>query len=263
MNILVCVKQVPDTSGVEIQIDPQTGALLRDGVPSIVNPYDKYALERAVRLKETHGGMVTVVSMGPPQAEAALRECLAVGADRAVLLSDRVFAGSDTFATSYILAAAARKLGGFDLIFCGKHAIDGDTGQVGPELAEHLGIAQITYVAELELSGSTLRAKREHEEGYERYEAALPVLVSVVKTETEPRFPTIKGKMAANRAEIVRWTVADLEINPAKVGLAGSPTKVLRSFTPTREKVGVMIAEGTAAEKAKQLISLLGEAKVI
>jgi len=263
MNILVCVKQVPDTSGVEIKIDPQTGALMRDGVPSIVNPYDKYALELAVRLKEAHGGTVTVVSMGPPQAEAALRECLAVGADRAVLLSDRAFAGSDTFATSYILAAAVKKLGGFDLIFCGKHAIDGDTGQVGPELAEHLGIAQITYVAEVELLGGTLRVRREHEAGYEVYEAALPVLLSVVKTEIEPRFPTIKGKLAANRAEDVVWIATDLEIEAAKVGLAGSPTKVVRSFTPTREKTGVILDEGTAAEKARALVSLLGEAKLI
>ncbi|MDF2634543.1 MAG: Electron transfer flavoprotein alpha/beta-subunit, partial [Pelosinus sp.] len=164
MEVLVCIKQVPDTA--EVKIDPVTNTLIRQGVPSIVNPFDKNALEAALQLKDKHGGKVTVISMGPPQAKDALKECLAMGADRAILVSDRAFGGSDTLATSYTLAAAIRKIGTYDIIFCGKQAIDGDTAQVGPEIAEHLEIAQITYVAKIEVDGDTVSVEREYEEGY-------------------------------------------------------------------------------------------------
>jgi electron transfer flavoprotein beta subunit len=193
MDILVCVKQVPDTT--EVKIDPKTNTLIRQGVPSIVNPFDKNAVEAALQLKEKHGGKVTVISMGPPQAKDALKECLAMGADEAALISDRAFGGADTLATSYTLAAGIRKLGKFDVIICGKQAIDGDTAQVGPEIAEYLDIPQITYVAKVEVNGDIARVEREHEEGYEIIETTLPVLLTVVKSINEPRFPTVKGTM--------------------------------------------------------------------
>nr|WP_255711288.1 electron transfer flavoprotein subunit beta/FixA family protein [Pelosinus baikalensis] len=211
MEILVCIKQVPDTA--EVKIDPVTNTLIRQGVPSIVNPFDKNALEAALQLKDKHGGKVTVISMGPPQAKEALKECLAMGADKAILVSDRAFGGSDTLATSYTLAATIRKIGTYDLIFCGKQAIDGDTAQVGPEIAEHLGIAQITYVAKIEVNGDTVSVEREYEEGYGIIEGKLPLLISVVKSINEPRYSTIKGTMKANRAEIPVWTMADLDVD--------------------------------------------------
>lgn len=180
MNILVCVKQVPDTT--EIKINYETNTLIREGVPSIVNPFDAYALEIAVRIKEKHGGTVTVLSMGPEQAKAALKECLSVGADNAYLLSDRAFGGSDTLATSYILSSAIKSLGEFDLILCGKQAIDGDTAQVGPEIAEHLGLPQVTYVLDADISEDKLSVKKETETGYEMIETSMPAVLTVVKT---------------------------------------------------------------------------------
>lgn len=266
MNILVCVKQVPDTT--EIKIDPVTNTLIRAGVPSIVNPFDGYALEMAVRLKEkSGGGKVTVLSMGPEQAKAALKECLSVGADQAYLLSDRAFGGSDTLATSYILSTAVKKLekenGKFDLIFCGKQAIDGDTGQVGPEMAEHLGYTQITYAAEVETDGDKVRVKRENDEAIEVLEAKLPVVITVIKTAFEPRTPTIRSKMAANKAVIPTITAADMEIDLTKAGLKGSPTKVKKTFTPTHKKAGVKIQEESDQLSAQKLLSLLADARLI
>ena len=198
MDILVCVKQVPDTT--EIKINYETNTLIREGVPSIVNPFDAYALEVAVRLKEKHGGTVTVLSMGPEQAKAALKECLSVGADTAYLLSDRAFGGSDTLATSYILASAIQSLGKFDLIMCGKQAIDGDTAQVGPEIAEHLDMPQVTYTLDADVTeeGKVI-VKKETETGYEMVETQTPALLTVVKTEFEPRMASVKAKIAANR----------------------------------------------------------------
>lgn len=262
MNILVCVKQVPDTG--EIKIDPVTNTLIRAGVPSIVNPFDKHALEAAVQLKEAHGGSVTVISMGPDQAKAALKECLSVGADKAVLISDRLFGGSDTLATSYILATAIKKLGTFDMILCGKQAIDGDTGQVGPELAEHLGIAQLTFVAKIEVNQDMVTVHREHEEGYEVIEAKLPVVCTVIKSINEPRYANIKSKMAANKAVIEVITAADLpEIDATKIGLKGSPTRVKKTFTPPRKESGVKIRENTDRESALKFIEKLAAAKLL
>jgi electron transfer flavoprotein beta subunit len=261
MEIVVCVKQVPDTT--EVKIDPVTNTLIRQGVPSIVNPFDKNAVEAALVLKEKHGGKVTVISMGPPQAKDALKECLAMGADAAILVSDRAFGGADTLATSYTLAAAIRKLGRVELILCGKQAIDGDTAQVGPEVAEHLGIAQVTYVAKIDIDGATARLEREHEDGYEVIEAGLPLLVTVVKAANEPRYPTVKGTMRANRAEIPVWTVADLDTDPARLGLKGSPTQVRKIFTPKQRTQGVLIEKDTAREAVAELIARLSEAKIV
>lgn len=261
MEIVVCVKQVPDTT--EVKIDPVTNTLVRQGVPSIVNPFDVNAVEEAIRLKEKHGGKVTVISMGPPQAKDALKECLAMGADAAILISDRAFGGSDTLATSYTLASAIRKLGNVDIVFFGKQAIDGDTAQVGPETAEHLGIAQVTYVAKIDVEGDIVRAQREHDDGYEVIEVKLPLAVSVVKSINEPRFPTVKGLMKANRAEIPVWTAGDLVVDENRLGLKGSPTKVLKIFTPTHRTQGVIIQKDTAREAVAELFQKLSDAKII
>lgn len=261
MEIVVCVKQVPDTT--EVKIDPVTNTLIRQGVPSIVNPFDKNALEAALQLKEKHGGKVTVISMGPPQAKDALKECLAMGADAAILVSDRAFGGADTLATSYTLAAAIRKLGNADLILFGKQAIDGDTAQVGPEVAEHLGLPQVTYVAKIEVDGAAARVEREHEDGYEVIEVGLPAVATIVKSANEPRFPTVKGTMKANRAEIPVWTAGELTVDPVRLGLKGSPTQVRKIFTPKQRVQGVLIQKDTAREAVSELIAKLTEAKIV
>ncbi len=261
MEIIVCVKQVPDTT--EVKIDPQTNTLIRQGVPSIVNPFDKNALEEALKLKEKHGGQVTVISMGPPQAAEALKECIAMGADEAVLLSDRAFGGADTLATSRTLAAGIKKLGNFDVILCGKQAIDGDTAQVGPELAEHLAISQLTYVSKLDITDGVVRVEREHEEGYEVIETTLPVLISVVKSINEPRYASIKGRMKANRKEVPVWTAADVDVNLDEIGLRGSPTQVRRIFTPQQRVQGEIIQEDTARAAVTRLLTKLNQAKII
>lgn len=267
MNILVCVKQVPDTN--EIKIDPETNTLVRDGVPSIVNTFDGYALEAAARVKDNNPDTkIVVLSMGPAQAEAALRECLAIAADKAYLLTDRAFGGSDTLATSYILSQAIRKVesleGKFDMIFCGKQAIDGDTAQVGPEIAEHLNYPQVTYGLEAEVDGDSIKVKKEVEEGVEVVAAKMPAVVTFTKPAWDPRYPTIKRKMAANRAEIPTLTSADFpDIDTTRIGLKGSPTHVKRSFVPEKKKGGIKIQEETNEESAAKLAQLLSDAHVI
>lgn len=266
MNILVCVKQVPDTT--EIKIDPVKHTLIRDGVPSIVNPFDAYALELGVRLKEQAGGKVTVLSMGPNQAVEALKSCLAVGADAAYLASDRAFGGSDTLATSYVISCALKaiekKTGEpFDLILCGKQAIDGDTGQVGPSLAEHLGYASLTYAVNADVVDGKLQVKREYDEGYDILEAAMPLVMTVIKTPWEPRYPTIRSRLAANRAPINVVTAADIEIELERAGLKGSPTKVQKTYTPVREKHCVTIKEESDAASALKLAGLMADTKLI
>jgi len=266
MRILVCVKQVPDTT--EIKIDPVTNTLIRAGVPSIVNPFDAFALEVAARIKDVNPGTtITVVSMGPEQAKEALKSCLAVGGDKAYLVSDRAFGGSDTLATSYILSTAIKALekkeGPFDIIFCGKQAIDGDTAQVGPEIAEHLDYPQVTYAVEASIENGAIRVKKETEAGYEILEMQAPAVVTVTKTPFEPRYPSIKTKMAANKAVIETLTSADLEIDLNKAGLKGSPTKVKKTFTPQLKKGGVKIKEETNADSAKKLAAMLSDAGLI
>lgn len=267
MNILVCVKQVPDTT--EIKIDPVKNTLIREGVPSIVNPFDGYALEAAARIKDKNPDTkIVVLSMGPEQAKTALKECLAVAADKAYLVTDRAFGGSDTLATSYILSEAIKKTeeleGKFDLIFCGKQAIDGDTAQVGPEIAEHLEYPQITYGLEAEMDGDKIKVKKEVEEGVQIISSTLPCVVTYTKPAWDPRHATIKRKMAANRAEIPNLTAADLTtIDLTKAGLKGSPTRVKKTFVPTQKTGGVKIAEETGAESAKKLFSLISDAGLI
>lgn len=262
MDILVCVKQVPDTT--EIKINYETNTLIREGVPSIVNPFDAYALEVAVRLKEKHGGTVTVLSMGPEQAKAALKECLSFGADTAYLLSDRAFGGSDTLATSYILASAIQSLGKFDLIMCGKQAIDGDTAQVGPEIAEHLDMPQVTYTLDADVTeeGKVI-VKKETETGYEMVETQTPALLTVVKTEFEPRMASVKAKIAANRKPIHVITSQDITIDLTRAGLKGSPTKVKKTYTPPMKGDSVVIKEETAKESVDKLIAILDEKSII
>ena len=267
MNILVCVKQVPDTT--EIKIDPVTNTLIRAGVPSIVNPFDAYALEVAAKIKDANPGtVITIVSMGPEQAKEALKSCLAVGGDKAYLVSDRAFGGSDTLATSYILSTAIKAIektngAAFDIIFCGKQAIDGDTAQVGPEIAEHLDYPQVTYAVEASVENGKIKVKKETEAGYEVLEMAGPAVVTVTKTAFDPRYPSIKSKMAANKAVIETLTSANLEIDLTKAGLKGSPTKVKKTFTPQLKKAGVRIQEETNADSAKKLAAMLTDAGLI
>ncbi|MFA5346283.1 MAG: electron transfer flavoprotein subunit beta/FixA family protein, partial [Candidatus Omnitrophota bacterium] len=213
MNIIVCIKQVPETT--EVRINPETNTLIREGVKSIINPFDMYAIEESVRLKERFGGKVTVVTMGPPQADAALREAISMGADEGVLICDRAFAGSDTWATSYTLAGAIKKIGTFDLVICGKQASDGDTAQVGPGIATHLNIPQVTYVKKVEeASDRLMRVERMLEEGFEIIETPLPALLTVVKEINEPRIPSLKGLLRAKSAKITMWGQKELELDP-------------------------------------------------
>lgn len=267
MNILVCVKQVPDTT--EIKIDPVTNTLIRNGVPSIVNPFDGYALEAAARIKDKHPDTrIIVLSMGPEQAKNALKECLGIAADKAYLISGRAFGGSDTLATSYILSCAIKKVaeleGGFDAIFCGKQAIDGDTAQVGPEIAEHLGLPQVTYALEAELTDDGLTILKEREDANQKIAVSLPCLVTFTKPSFDPRYPTIKRKLAANRAEIpVLGEDAFPDIDKTRIGLKGSPTHVKKSFVPPRKQGGVMIKEESNTASAQKLVAMLSEAHLI
>lgn len=260
MNIIVCIKQVPDTA--EVRINPETNTLVRDGVPSIINPYDTHALEAGLQIKERVGGKVTVITMGPPQAETALREALSMGADDALLLTDRAFAGSDTWATSYTLAKAVEKLGA-DIILCGKQAIDGDTAQVGPEMAEFLNIPHIAYIRKIEeVKADSIRVQRLMEEGYDIVESSLPVLLTVVKELNEPRLPSLKGKMAAKKAEIKKMGPADLGADENNLGLKGSPTQVKNIFAPEAKKDRKML-EGTPDEQVNNLVEELRRIKCI
>jgi electron transfer flavoprotein beta subunit len=255
VNIVVCVKQVPGTT--DIKIDPDTNTLVREGVESIINPFDTYALEEGVRLKERCGGKVTVVSMGPPQADAALREAISLGADEAILLSDRAFAGSDTWATSYVLSKAIAKIADYDVVLCGRQTLDGDTGQVGPGLSEMLGIPFVAYVSKVEEVGEGhMRVQRMVEEGYENIEMNLPAVITVVKEINVPRVPSLRGTMKSKTAEIPVWTAADLGAEEDRAGLAGSPTRVVKVFFPKREHRSEML-QGSLEEQLDQLIERL------
>lgn len=254
MNIIVCIKQVPDTA--EIRINPETNTLMREGVPSIINPFDLHAIEAAIQIREETGGKVTALTMGPPQAETALREAVSMGVDEVVLLSDRAFAGSDTWATSYTLAKAINKLGA-DVVFCGKQAIDGDTAQVGPETAEFLNIPHVSYIRKIEeVSGTSIRVQRMMDEGYDVVESSLPVLLTVVKELNQPRMPSLRGKMAAKKAEIKKMGMADIEAEEDNLGLKGSPTQVKNIFAPETKAERKMI-EGTAEEQVDKLVKEL------
>lgn len=238
MNIVVCLKQVPDTN--EVKIDPVKGTLIREGVPSIINPDDKNALEEALVLKESKGGKVTVISMGPPQAKDALREALAMGADEAILITDRAFAGADTLATSHALAGALKKLD-YDIVFAGRQAIDGDTAQVGPEIAEHLGIPQITYVEKVNIDGDKIKVRKAWEDGYEDLTVKAPVLLTAIKELNVPRYMHMKNIFNVFKQEVKVWTANDIGVDKALLGLSGSPTKVKRSATKEAKGAGEVV----------------------
>ncbi len=262
LNIVVCMKQVPDTT--EVRINPETNTLIRDGVDSIINPFDTYAIEEAVRLCErVEGSKTTILSMGPPQVESSLKDALSVGADEVVLLSDREFAGADTWATSYTLAAAMKKLKP-DLIITGKQAIDGDTAQVGPGIAVHLDMPQVCYVSKIrEINDEVAIVERLLEDGHEVVEVKLPAVLTVVKEINEPRLPSLKGKMKAKKTAVTVWTNDDLDTDPECLGLTGSPTQVSKIFSPPKRGGGEMIDGENAQEKAETVVAKLKELQVI
>ncbi len=255
MKIIVCVKQVPDAN--DVRLDPETNTLAREGVQSIMNPYDQHALEEAVRLKENSGGEVVVLTMGPPQAEDVLRQAISCGADQAVLVSDRAFAGADTWATAYTLEHAVKKIGGFDLILCGKQAIDGDTAQVGPGLATRLDIPYLTCIQKVrEVTETGLVVERMMDDGFDVLALDFPALLTVVKNINEPRVPSLKGKMKARKAEILTFGSVDIGADPACIGLPGSPTKVVDVFPPEPRGQRAVLT-GTLDEQIDQLVEKL------
>ena len=260
MNIIVCLKQVPDTN--EFKIDPKTETLIRDGVPSIINPDDKNALEAALVLKDNHCAYVTVVSMGPPQAEKSLREALSMGADEAILLSDRVFAGSDTLATSNALTGALGKLN-YDIIFAGRQSIDGNTSQVGPELAERLGIAQVTYVEDIiSVNGDTLKIKKSLEDGYEVLTVKTPVLLTTIKELNTPRYVSMSNVFEAFKKEIKTLTASDLSVDKSLLGISGSATKVFKSWAKEVKDMDEVV-HLPFKEAASYIVSKLKEKYII
>ena len=261
MKIIVCIKQVPNTT--EIKIDPVTNTLKRDGVPSIINPDDKSAIDVAIQLKEKHGAEVTVICMGPPQAENALREALAMGADNAYLLTDRAFAGSDTLATSTIVAAAIRKLGA-DVVLCGRHAIDGDTAQVGPQIAEHLGIPQITYAAAIDYNEerNSIIVKRQFEDRYQTLEVSGQCLITVLSTLCKPRYMNVWDIVDQDAKEVGKITFADMDLDAKNIGLAGSPTKVQSTATKQFDKT-IETLELDPEAAAKAIIDALSKRHLI
>ena len=258
MNIIVTVKQVPDTH--EVKIDPKTGVLIREGVPSIINPEDKNAIEEALRIKEKHDNVViTVLSMGPAQAETALREALSMGVDRAILVSDKAFAGADTLATSYMLSVAIKKIKKFDLILCGRHAIDGDTGQVGPQLAEVLGLPQATFAEEIMVHGDVVTVKSNFDNVTRVIEMNTPALITVSNRINRPRFKTMNGVLRAFRdKEIIPWTMKDMKLNPMRIGINGSPTWVRKTFVPKHIRDGLII-EKRSMEMAEDILDYILE----
>ena len=262
MKIIVCAKQVPDTN--EVKIDPVKGTLIREGVPSILNPDDANALEAALTIKDSNpGSTVSVISMGPAQAMYMLRECLAMGADDAYLLSSRAFGGADTCATSTTLAAGVRKLGKFDLIIGGRQAIDGDTAQVGPQLAQRLGIPVVTYVQKIrEIKDGTVVVERQLEDGFEVIEVKMPCMLTAVKELNTPRYMTIGRIEDAFKKTITVWNEDDVGLKPESCGLKASPTQVMRSFTPPPKGKGEMLT-GTIPEMAAALVKKLSEKHVI
>lgn len=260
MNIVVCIKQVPDTT--EVKLDPKTGTLIRDGVPSIINPDDKAGLEAALRIKDKNGSHVTVLTMGPPQADLALREALAMGADRAILLTDRAFAGADTWATSSALAGALKNID-FDLIIAGRQAIDGDTAQVGPQIAEHLGLPSVTYVEEIEAYDKSIVVKRAFEDGYQKIKVQTPCLITALKELNESRYMNVKGIFEAfDESKIEIWNVSNIEVEESNLGLKGSPTKVKKSFTKGAKTAG-KVFDVSPQEAAQIIVDKLQEKYLI
>lgn len=260
MKIVVCIKQVPDTT--EVRIDPVTHTLVREGVPSIINPFDENAIEAGLELKEKYGGTVIVVSMGPPQVKESLKDAIAMGVDETILVSDRKFAGADTLATSYTLSKVIEKIGDVDIIFFGKQAIDGDTAQVGPGVAENLNLPQVAYIRKIDVADNVATVERIMEDGHEVVDVELPAVFTVLKEINEPRLPSLRGKMRARKTEIPVWTVADLNVEEEKLGLDGSPTFVSKVFTPEPRGDGELI-QGDPEEQAAEVVKRLREVKLV
>jgi electron transfer flavoprotein beta subunit len=260
LQIIVCMKQVPDTT--QVRIDPETNTLIREGIPSIINPFDVFAIEEAIRLKEKYGGEVTLLCQGPPAAAAELQKGLAYGADRAVLLTDMVMRGSDTLATSYILSRAIKKLWathGLDIVLCGKQTIDGDTAQVGPGIATRLGLSQLTYVDqidEVDIAGRTITVRRRLERATATLRAPLPALLTILNNANVPRYPALPTMIKALRTQPVVWQAKDIELDPAQIGLNGSPTSVRRIFAPPERSGGEMIP-GDAPQAGRTVVEKL------
>ncbi len=258
-NVVVAVKQVPDTT--QVKIDPQTGTLIREGVPFIVNPFDTHAVECALQLKDRFGCRVTAISMGPPNAEMTLRKCLALGVDEAVLISDRAFGGADTLATSFVLAEAVKRIqqenGRVDILICGKQTIDGDTAQVGPGLATRLGFSQLTMidqVIDINLEERALIVRRKFDHRKEILKAKLPAMITVVREMNHPRYPTVPSRLVAEGVKIPIWNNEVLRLPPESIGLKGSPTNVKKIFAPERKK-GEIVGDGE--HDPKGAVSLL------
>lgn len=265
MNIVVPIKQVPETSNVKM--DPVTGTMIRDGVESIINPLDLYAIETAIQLKEEQGGKVTAITMGPPSAEKALREAIAMGCDEGVLVSDRKFSGADTWSTAYVLVNAVRTLGGVDLVIAGERATDGDTGQVGPAMASALDLPLATYISRIDkVEPGCLTVERLVEDGYETLEVDLPALLTVVKEISYPRLPTLRGKQKARATDLPVLTAADLAVEEAKLGLKGSPTRVVKIETPKVTRGGTVkkaADEASLTEAVDDLVRFLQAKELI
>jgi electron transfer flavoprotein beta subunit len=261
MKIIVCIKQVPE--GLDVKVDPETKRILREGVKSIINPYDLYAIEEGIRLKERFGGETWVISMGPPQAESAIREAISMGIDNGILLSDRKFAGSDTLATSYTLSLAIKKIGDFDIIICGRETLDGSTGQVGPGIAEHLGITYITYVSKIvNIKENEFECVRLMEDHYEVIKTKLPVLITVTKEINVPRIPSLKNMIRAKKIEIPIWKAENLGGDESLFGQDGSPTRVIDVWTQTIKKEGRKI-EGEPELLAEEILNELKKIGVL
>jgi electron transfer flavoprotein beta subunit len=259
MHIIVLVKQVPDTT--EVKLDPKTGNLIREGIESIINPDDAHALEAATVLKEKYGGTITVLSMGPPQAIDAVSEAMGMGADKGILLSDRAFAGADTWATSTTLGKAIEKAGTYDLVLCGRQAIDGDTAQIGPQIAEYLGLPQVSYVYDIEtVNKKSMVVKRRLEDGFERIKCTLPALLTVIGDMNTPRYSHVARliEACAEKAKITIWNAADIGVQTRDVGLEGSLTHVIKTFAPKFERQGEMLKGDTEAV-VKELVGKLKE----
>jgi electron transfer flavoprotein beta subunit len=256
MKIVVCIKQVPATN--EAKIDPETKRIIREGIKAIINPFDNYALEEGIQLRDKLGGEVIAICMGPRKAEDSLREAIALGIDRGILLNDKAFAGSDTWATSYVLAKAIKKIGNVGLVICGKQAIDGDTAQVGPGIAAHLDWLQATYVMAIEsISDSSIRVKRMHEDGYDICEMRFPAVITVVKDINIPRVPSLRGRLISRKCEIPTWKPDDIGANISKIGLEGSPTRVVKTQSPPPRHNNTKKIQGSAAECATALLKEL------
>ncbi len=261
LNIVICIKQVPETT--EVEFDKETGRLKREGVAAVINPFDEFAIETGLRIKEKNGGKVKVLSMGPPMAEQALRDSIAMGCDEGWLVTDRVFGGADTWATSLTIAKSIQLIGPFDIVICGLKTTDGDTGQTGPEMAEHLGVPCISYVSNVvEVKDRRIVLKRNLDDGVETLEAPLPLIITVSKDVGQPRLATLRGRIAAKKAVIKQITNKEMGMNPKELGLDGSYTRVTKIFTPEPHAGGEVI-EGTPDQLADAIFQKLKEAKIV